>query len=177
MVNCNNKFIISSILAGFLFFNVSLAKEPVDSEISKEFNLLLNQEADLPKERVKILVKDRVLVLEGTLDTRLQADKLVELAHSVNNIKDVDTYNLKVVNSKQYFKDALLTSAVKGKILLLTRNNKIDKNDIHVETTNGCVHLFGIIRNSEDLSVIKRELNRIKGVKSVDCTFDTKETS
>ncbi len=97
----------------------------------------------------------------------------MEIAYSIDNVKDVDTYNLKVTNSKQYLTDALLTSAVRGKIISLTRNNKIGKNKIHVETTNGCVHLFGTIDDEQDISIIQRETNRIKGVKGVHCNIES----
>ena len=166
------KSIATSTCLALILLNSSIAKEPIDTSITKELDALIAQEPDLARDKLRITTKDRVIVLNGTVDTRLQADKVVELANSIDNVKDVDTYNLKVTDSKQYVKDALITSAVKGKIMLLAKNNKIEKTDIHVETTNGNVHLFGRLDNEEDLSVIRREVGRIKGVKSVNCNLE-----
>ena len=168
----NYKLKIVNIVASLALLNSVMAKDLNDPTITQEFYSLINKESDLPGDKLKVSTKDRVIILDGTVDTRLQADKIVELANSIENVKYVDTYNLKVTDSKQYLKDALLTSAVKGKIMYLYNNGKIEKSNIHVETTNGSVHLFGNIGNKEDVSILKRELNRIRGVKSVHCNLE-----
>lgn len=160
-------------LMNFLVLTSISAKQILDEEITKTFNNLLQKEPDIPTKKFKVTTENRIIILEGTVDTRLQADKVIEIAHSIDNVKDVDTYNFKITNSKQYLTDAWLTSATKGKIIYLTRNNKISKNKIHVETTNGHVHLFGTIDDEQDLAVLKREINRIKGVKAVNLNIET----
>ena len=67
---------------------------------------------------------------------------------------------------------AAITSAVKGKLVSLARSNKITNNyNFHIETTNGHVHIFGKTSNSQDISVIEREVERIKGVMKVHCNI------
>jgi len=158
------------ILITCFFCDVVVARQPTDDVITKEIKSLLTKEADIPTKRLNISANDGVVLLDGTVDTRLQAHKIIEIANSVDNVRDVDTYNLKVASSNQYLKDSFITSAAKGKIILLARNGKIGKDiNFSVETTNGKVHIFGKIEDDKDISVITREVGRIKGVKNVNC--------
>jgi len=158
------------ILITCFFCDVVVARQPTDDVITKEIKSLLTKEADIPTKRLNISANDGVVLLDGTVDTRLQAHKIIEIANSVDNVRDVDTYNLKVASSNQYLKDSFITSAAKGKIILLARNGKIGKDiNFSVETTNGKVHIFGKIEDDKDISVITREVGRIKGVKDVHC--------
>jgi osmotically-inducible protein OsmY len=165
---------ITSIIIGSCFlYSVASANSTTDDLITKEVKLLLNKEADIPTKRLKISAKDGVILLDGRVETRLQADRIIEVANSIDNVKDVDTYNLKVVSSDQYLADAFITSAVKGKLIWLIRHGKIGKHShFHVETTNGHVHIFGKIEDDQDVSIITREVGRIKGVKQVRCNID-----
>lgn len=161
------------IMSSCFFCSILNANSVTDDLITNEVKSLLNKEADIPTKRLKISTKDGVVLLDGTVETRLQANKIVEVANSVDNVKDVDTYKLKVANSHQYLTDAFITSSVKGKLTWLVRHNKIGKHSrFHVETTNGNVHIFGKVEDNQDTSIITREVGRIKGVKQVFCNID-----
>ena len=164
----------SIILSGcILVCTEVIAIQPMDEAITKEIKFLLNKEADIPTKHLKISVNDGVVLLDGTVETRLQADRIIEVANSVDNVRDVDTYKLKVTSSNQYLTDAFITSAVKGKLIWLARHGKIGKDfHFHIETTNGKVHIFGKVENKQDISTITREISRIKGVKNVNCNID-----
>ena len=167
------KSIASIIISSCFLCTVASANSATDNLITKEVKSLLNQEADIPVKQLNISTKDGVVLLDGTVETRLQADRIVEIANSVDDVKDVDTYKLKVVSSHQYLTDAYITAAVKGKLTWLIRHNKIGKHShFHVETTNGNVHIFGKIEDNQDISIITREIGRIKGVKNVRCNLD-----
>lgn len=164
--------IANIVLSSTLLSSAVVAKQLTDDSITQEIKFLLNKEADIPTRSLQISTNDGVVLLSGTIDTRLQADKIVQVANSVNDVKDVDTYNLKVAKSNQYLTDAFITSAVKGKLISLARSNKINKNyDFHIETTNGHVHIFGKTSNNQDITVIEREVARIKGVSKVNCNI------
>ena len=165
---------IASIIIGSCFLCAVVSANSVsDDLITNEVKSLLNKEADIPTKQLKISTKDGVVLLDGTVETRLQADRIVEVANSVDNVKDVDTYKLKVISSNQYLADAFITSAVKGKLTWLIRHGKIGKHShCHVETTNGNVHIFGKVEDNQDVSIITREVGRIKGVKQVRCNID-----
>jgi hyperosmotically inducible periplasmic protein len=161
------------IISSCFFCTIVNANSVTDDLITNEVKSLLNKEADIPTKKLNISTKDGVILLNGTVETRLQADKIVEVANSVDNVKDVDTYKLKVVSSHQYLTDAFITSSVKGKLTWLIRHNKIGKHSrFHVETTNGNVHIFGKVEDNQDISIITREVGRIKGVKQVRCNID-----
>lgn len=165
--------ITTIVLSSTFFCAAVIAKQPSDDLITEEIKSLLNKESDIPINKLQVSTNDGVVLLNGTVDTRLQADKIIQVANSINNVKDVDTYNLKVTKSNQYLTDAFVTSAVKGKLVSLARSNKISNNyDFHIETTNGHVHIFGKISNNHDISVIEREIVRIKGVKKVHCNIN-----
>ena len=168
------KSLASIILSGcILLCTEVIAIQPIDEAITKEIKLLLNQEADIPTKQLKISVNDGVVLLNGTVETRLQADRIIEIANSVDNVRDVDTYKLKVTSSNQYLTDAFITSAAKGKLISLARHGKIGKDfHFHIETTNGKVHIFGKVKDKQDISTITREISRIKGVKNVNCNID-----
>ena len=168
------KGIASVVLGSYFLCSVVVNATPrTDDLITNEVKSLLNKEADIPTKKLKISTKDGVVLLGGTVDTRLQADRIVELANSVDEVKDVDTYSLKVVSSNQYLTDAFITSAVKGKLIWLVRHDKIGKTShFHVETTNGNVHVFGKVEDNKNISIITREIGRIKGVKQVRCNFE-----
>lgn len=164
--------ITTIVLSSTFFCSEVIAKQPIDDAITEEIKSLLNKESDIPTKFLQVSTNDGVVLLKGTVDTRLQADKIIQVANSVNNVRDVDTYNLKVAKSNQYLADAFITSAVKGKLVSLARSNKISNNyNFHIETTNGHVHIFGKTNNNQDISVIEREVERIKGVKKVHCNI------
>jgi hyperosmotically inducible protein len=168
-----SKSIASIIIGSCCLCAVVSANSVTDDLITNEVKSLLNKEADIPTKQLKISTKDGVVLLDGTVETRLQADRIVEVSNSVDNVKDVDTYKLKVVSSHQYLSDAFITAAVKGKLTWLIRHGKIGKHShFHVETTNGNVHIFGKIEDNQDVSIITREVGRIKGVKQVRCNID-----
>ncbi len=164
--------ITTVVLSSAFFCSAVIAKQPIDDSITEEIKSLLNKESDIPTKFLQVSTNDGVVLLSGTVDTILQADKIIQVANSVNKVRDVDTYNLKVTKSNQYLTDAFITSAVKGKLVSLARSNKISNNyDVHVETTNGHVHIFGKTSNNQDVSVIEREVGRIKGVTTVHCNI------
>ena len=87
---------------------------------------------------------------------------------SIDNVKDVVDTQLKVKESKSLMADALITAKIKGKIRYLYANNKILKGyDLHVETTDHVVHIFGSVARPADLETVVAVAKDVTGVKSV----------
>jgi hyperosmotically inducible protein len=146
-----------------------------DAGITTQIKGLLALESDIKSFNISVTTKSRVVYLDGNVDTGLQADKVVELAQSVSGVKDVNNSKLKIKDSKNYTKDSFITAKVKGTIMQLSSDDKINsKNDLHVETTNGAVHIFGTVANNDDVSVLKDTVSKVDGVKSVNTNIDTK---
>ena len=91
-----------------LYSSISNTLTILSKQPKKEIKFLLNKEADIPTKQLKISVNDGVVLLDGTIETRLQADRVVEIANSVDNVRDVDTYKLKVTSYNQYLMDAFI---------------------------------------------------------------------
>ncbi len=103
----------------------------------------------------------------------LQANRAVELAASVHGVRNVDDSKLKVTSSESYFSDAMMTAQVKGRLMQLSSDDKIGSAyDLHVETTNGVVHIFGTVPNRGDISVISDSVKKMENVKGVKTNID-----
>jgi len=113
--------------------------------------------------------------LKGTVDTKLQANKAVEIASSVDGVRDVIDIDLKVKDSSSVITDSLITAKVKGKITNLNISKKIEKGyDLHIETTNQVVHIFGEVGKLEDINTIVKVAKDVKNVKDVKTNIKVK---
>jgi len=147
-----------------------------DTAITTQVKALLAIEADIKSYDIGVTTENHVVYLEGEVDTDLQADKAVEIAQGVSGVDDVNNSKLHVKSSTSYAGDSFITAKVKGTIMQLSNNNTISANsDLHVETTNGAVHIFGTVTKSDDIAKIKQTITTIKGVKSVHSNIDVKK--
>jgi hyperosmotically inducible protein len=145
----------------------TFASSTDDLTITNEVKAILIKEQDIPKD-IEVTTKDGIVSLKGRVDTHLQAHKAIELASSVDKVVDVIDTDLKVKESKSIVNDAILTAKVKGKIRHLYIYHKLEPNyDLHVETTNQVVHIFGSVNRALDVDTIVNATKEVKGVKSV----------
>ncbi len=125
-------------------------------------------ERDIPATHIEVRTTDKVVSLRGTVDTRLQADRAIEIASSIDNVIDVIDTDLKVRDSTSAITDSLITAKTKGKIRHLYVNKKIaEAYNLHVETTNQLVHIFGEVTKVADIDTITKAVKTINHVKSV----------
>ena len=138
-----------------------------DLAITTEVKAKLIQEQDIPKD-IEVTTKGGIVSLKGKVDTHLQAHKAIEVASSVDKVVDVIDTELKVKESKSVLTDSISTAKVKGKIRHLYIYNKLAPDyDLHVETTNQVVHIFGSVNRAIDVDTIVAAAKEVKGVKSV----------
>jgi hyperosmotically inducible protein len=166
----SNIIVASLAIATAVFFSCPLAfaDQIKDSIITAEVKALLISEKDIPSDSISVSTKDRIVILQGTVDTVLQAHQAVEVASSVSEVIDVVDTQLKVKNSKSLIADALITAKVKGKIRYLFVNRKIAHGyELHVETTDQIVHILGAVARQADLDTVVAAAKEVKGVKSV----------
>ena len=148
-------------------FNV-IAKPLDDKSITKLVEQLLVKENDIPNVIIEVMTKNGVVHLSGVVDTRLQESKIIELASSVKNVIDVKNADLKVRSSSEFLSDALITAKAKGRIKYLALNKQIDAGyDLHVETMNKVVHIFGDVKNQKNVDAIENAINSIVSVDKV----------
>lgn len=130
-------------------------------------------EPDIESFDIQVNTTNHIVYLSGTVDTQLQANKAIELAQSVTGVEDVDDTKLKVMSSDSFLQDAFMTAKVKGKIMQLSNLETISKNnDLHVETTNGVVHIFGKVDNQKDINTIEQAIGKMSGIKGVKTNID-----
>jgi hyperosmotically inducible protein len=167
-----NPFKIASCLfvatAILIFSNFALASKSNDHAITEEIKSRFLQEPDIPAGNIEVLTQNGVVSLKGTVDTNLQAQKAVEIASSVDKVIDVVDTQLRVKDSKSFLGDSLITAKIKGKIRHLYTYGKIgEQYDLHVETTNGVVHIMGAVSRKIDIDTVVNAASSVKGVKSV----------
>lgn len=144
-----------------------------DAAITAKVKGLLAVESDIRSLKISVTTKEGVVHLGGTVDTRLQQSRIIELAQSVKGVKDVNESELKVTSSNNFFEDALITAKAKGKIMQLANEDKIAKGyDLHVETTNGVVHIFGKVTDRNDINIVEKSVSDISDVKKVETNID-----
>jgi len=163
-------FVLSLTIATIAIFNCPMifATPAEDSDITTGITALLISENDIPSNSISVSTKDRIVTLKGTVDTALQAHKAIEIASSVNGVIDVVDTQLKLKGSQSLIADSLITAKVKGKIRYLYTSEKIaDGYDLHVETTDHVVHIFGKVAREADLDTLVAAAKEVKGVKSV----------
>lgn len=150
-----------------------IANVAEDTTITTKVKALLAAESDIRSLNISVTTENNVVYLDGRVDTRLQASRVVELAQSVKGVTDVNDSKLSVTSSNNFFEDAFITAKVKGKILQLYNDDKIAKGySLHVETTNGVVHIFGKVTESDDIQILEKSITAIKDVKDVNTNID-----
>lgn len=146
-----------------------------DAAITVRVKSLYAMESDIKSFDLSVTTVKNVVDVSGTVQTQLQADRVIELAQSVDGVKDVNSSNLKIENSTSYPKDAITTAKAKGTILRLSNSKIINsKYDLHVETTNGVVHIAGTVANKDDIEKITKAVKQLDGVSSVKTNIKVK---
>jgi hyperosmotically inducible periplasmic protein len=164
------KYLVKFVLVlSILLFQYNIIAKPLDdASITKNVKQLLVKENDVPNTKIAVSTKNGVVHLTGEVDTRLQSNRIIELASSVNNVIDVDNKDLKVRSSSEFLSDSLITAKAKGRIKYLALNKHIKEGyNLHVETTNKVVHIFGDVKNQKDVNAIEKAINDIVDVDKV----------
>lgn len=148
------------------------------TSIVTEIYSALERESDICEQNLSITQNNNVIAVKGEVETRLQAEKIVEIISSFDDVEDVDTRDLKTCSSKEFLSDAYITAKAKGKIRYLALRNIIDPNyKIRVETTNKIVHLFGEVAKKRDIKNIVQTVENIIDAQGVKVNIQYKHKS
>jgi osmotically-inducible protein OsmY len=111
-----------------------------DPEIARSIMQSLEWKSWLPKDRIKVIVEDGWVTLEGQVDWHWQKDAIYHDIRYVTGVKGVT--NLISV------RPTVRASEVKQKITnALVRNAELDADQVKVETTDGKVILKGKVHS------------------------------
>lgn len=150
-------------------------KETMDTAITAKIRGLLALESDIKSLHIEVSTENKIVHLLGDVDTALQADKIIALVQSVDNVKDIVAH-ITINKSEHYAQDALVTAKVKGKLLQLANAHEIvEAKNLQVETHNGVVHIFGTVANNNDIATLKQAVNLVKGVSQVNTNIEVKK--
>ncbi|GAB4162703.1 MAG: hypothetical protein Tsb006_1150 [Rickettsiaceae bacterium] len=161
------KYILLIILT-VTFCHSTFARTLDDEGITSRVQALLMEEKDIPHNKIKVKTKNAIVELSGSVDTRLQANRAIEIAAGVTSVKDVRANDLRVKSSKEFLSDAYITAKAKGKIKYLAVSGSIKQDyKLHIETTNSVVHIFGDVADDQDIKTIKEATMNIIDVHDV----------
>lgn len=121
-------------------------------------------------------INNGVVVLSGVVDSETDATALIQLAGSVDGVRDVDTENLKVKDSMHPMNDAYITAKIKGQFMQakIFDDKDVAVTLVSVETNNGVVHLSGTVDNNEQMQNAIKLAQSVKGVKKVESRLTVK---
>lgn len=139
-----------------------------DTAITAKVKTSLLTETDLPGTSIKVTTEGNIVHLAGELDTRLQYNRAIEIANSIEGVADVDYSNLKLKHDLQNsLEDSVITAKAYGKLTYLSGKNLIARHAVRMETHDGVLHVWGELASTEDKDKLYNNLKTIHGVKSV----------
>jgi hyperosmotically inducible protein len=142
---------------------------PADADIVSAIHAKYSADKLTSDLTIAVTSHDGYVSLTGKVNTDTEADKLIELADTIPNVKDVETKHLLVKKSKHRMADTTITAKVKGKYIKekLLGDQDVAAWDVKVETTNGVVYLTGVVGTQEEMENAVKLAKSVKGVKSV----------
>ena len=157
----------------------SATPHPSDSDISSGIQSQFAADKTTSDLNVKVSSKAGVVMLKGKINTDAEADKLIQIAESTQGVKDVNTSQLMVKESKHSMSDTAITAKVKG---LYVRDKLFGDKDIsmmgvNVETINGIVYLTGTVETQPQADNAVKLAKSIHDVKKVESKLDVKPAS
>lgn len=142
---------------------------PSDSEIVSAIQSKIAADKTTSDLHVQVSSNNGVVTLSGKVHTDAEADKLVQIAESIQGVQDVDS-KLTDQKSKSFTNDSMITAKVKGMYVRekLYGDKDISVTGIKVITTNGTVYLTGNVDNQDQADNAVKLAKSVKGVKNVE---------
>lgn len=140
-----------------------------DSDLTSNIQSRLASDPLSASSTVQVSTNQGVVILTGIANTDAEATKIIEIAQSTPGIRDVDTTQLQVKDSKQPFSDTVITAKVKGNFIKekLFGDKDISLMGIVVETKDGVVYLSGTADSQDQADNAVRLAKSVTGVKNV----------
>lgn len=148
-----------------------------DSAITTKVKSALSQEKEIKSGLIHVTTRKGVVSLDGSVVTKEQADKAIELAKGVDGVKDVHN-NLKVKGDKDKLQDSKDKANdkvinTKAKSTLLSGIGAESRN-IHVHTKGGVAHLTGAVSSKAVSDRAESLVKSVDGVTSVQNSLTVK---
>jgi len=164
-------FSILVIVMNLSGISAALAEVPIlDNATTSIVKNKIASDPMLSKTNIVVTTNNGIVKLDGTVKTDDEAILLIQTAQSASGVKDIDTSNLKVEQSRQPFTDMVITAKIKGLFLhaKLFGNPNLRATNITVITTNGIVSLSGVVASADQIPQAISLAKTVSGVKSVE---------
>lgn len=140
-----------------------------DTNITSTVKSELNKDPILKKYNLDVETKNHIVQLKGQVDTEKQAEKSVAIASSIEGVRDVNTRDLKIKDSKTPIADSYITSKIYGKLIRdkIFSDYNVALTRISIETKNGVVYLSGTVDSDSLNKRIVELAKETDGVKKV----------
>jgi len=175
-----NSIKVIALAVAVLCFPVisSYADTAADTAIVSAINTKFSAAKTTSDLGVQVSSDNGIVTLSGKVNTDIEAAELVQLAESVDGVKDVKTTDLTVIKSTQNMADTYITAKVKGTYLRekLFGDANNSQSNIGVETTNGIVYLTGTVATQSVADKAVQLAKSINDVKSVESKLEVKPT-
>jgi len=145
-----------------------------DSTITAKERSKLMDDSQVKSSHIKVVTTNGVVTLTGSVMNSGSKSAAVELAMSVNGVRNVDdelttgsstgSTRRAVAETETEGSDSWITTKVKSEIMADSMSQGFD---VHVETMNGVVMLRGTLANKDAIAHVKDLAETVKGVKSV----------
>lgn len=164
-----SKFLSAVFFTSLSSFVFAGTLSPADAQIVAQINAKLAADHAITSQKVYVTSHGGHVQLIGKIDTSAQANKIIEIAESVDHVKDVNNKSLKVKKSDHAMQDAALTAKVKGVYLRekLFGDADVSVWSAKVETKNKVVYLTGEVDNQAQINNAVKLAKSVKGVKRV----------
>jgi hyperosmotically inducible periplasmic protein len=139
-----------------------------DSAITTQVKAKLLADPAVSSLNVSTETNNGVVTLSGTVPTDKEASTAIQIAESVDGVKDVNANSLTVQQSGQPMADTAITAKVKGMFIRekLFGDSPVSVTGINVETKNSVVYLTGNATKTQ-IKNAKRLAKSVDGVTKV----------
>ncbi|WP_419419681.1 BON domain-containing protein [Legionella sp. D16C41] len=140
-----------------------------DTAITAKIKALYTKSSLVPVSKISVKTTNQQVILAGKVESDMQYERAIALAESVDGVRQVNTEQLSVVNSKAPLSDTMLTAKVKGAILKekLFGKKAVEYWPIKVETKNRVVYLTGEVANDRERVNITNLAKNVRGIRAV----------
>ncbi|MDX1900552.1 MAG: BON domain-containing protein [Gammaproteobacteria bacterium] len=141
-----------------------------DTAITGQVKTKIAMDQSISIFKVGVTTDHGIVKLTGNVDADAQVSSLVEMAQSIDGVKDVDASKLHIQKSNDPLEDTIITAKIKGKFIQEKLFGDTDTAvfTISVETNNGNVYLTGTAKNNKQIKNAILLAKSIRGVKRVE---------
>ena len=144
---------------------VRLPYESTDTEIASDVSHAIRSNVSVPQDRIKVIVKDGWVTLEGTVDWRFQKQLAEEAVRFLGGVRGISNEIAVAPDLARRLSAEQVRNAIQ---YALKRNAEVDSRRIRVQVLGSTVSLYGNVRSWAEREEAERAAGAAPGVTSVE---------